>query len=1095
MSFQPTEEQRAAIGAHGKIIVSASAGSGKTAVMIERLVSLIVNGVDVREILAVTYTKKAAAQMREKLRNALIGKIGELTGERERKRLKEQLSLLSSADICTMHVFCSRLIRSYFYLVGIDPAFRIVGDDDAEAKTYSARALNETFENAYETNGEDFQRLLSVYFRRKSDKLLREIVLKLYQKTGDRPDRREMLETVGKEDEFAAISAYIQGDYVQQAQDVVDCAETCKGVLKENAGACRVADALIESAQKLFAAKDLYEMTQIEGIIIPKMPAMTKLQGETLAMMKSLQSASVQMKKIFQELKTYTSREMEYARYQDARVRVRMLADLVSEYDERLTALKRDAGVLSYHDLEYYALKILQNDEARASVHGRYRYLFVDEYQDVNLVQEQLLSLIGNEEVFYVGDAKQAIYAFRGSRSQFFIDKVKDFSVSLKLSESFRSAPAVLEMVNRVFSHAMTETCGGIDYKNTSQMTGGSRYGAYEGETAMCFLRKGEKPEKEYRGVYSVLKESAPKVDPEAKKIADIIEQEIHGRTYFDADEGVERPVDYGDIAVLVRKKSGLVECLLSELNARNIPVSCNADVNVCNYWETRLLIDWLSFLDNQEQDIPRAGAMLSAVGGFCEQDLATIRERFPSVYNFRDACEEYRNKMQNDLARRLLEFEEKVMHYRTLSYVKTAADMMNRLLSDGLEAEIAAKSDGEARLMRVHRLVSFAEGNINFFLHRLQATEENIILRESGGDNAIKIVTMHSSKGLEYPVVILANMDTPFHGADDDEVVYTDRFLFAPKSFDAERKIIYPNVLRRASAICQKREEVKGELNLLYVAMTRAKYRLYLVLKEQEKAALLPRYATNLSQFLNMFDCRQYVVENVTEQAEPLERYPFVYRDDEAMTQQILKNYRHAYPFEASTLIPVKSSATELLREQKAEQTFSFSSPQANFSASSIEAGIAYHTFLQNVTFGQSVSAELARMVRDEILSHAQEKLLDVEKLEKIMQLSSLKDLQQKQVWREQTFLMRLTAREIGLCESDDEIVLQGAIDLLVADENGYTVIDYKYSGRSDEELKQIYLPQIELYRKAVAKVMRVSYDKINVRILNILRLREIDV
>ena len=188
MSTDPTREQAAAIGARGKVIVSASAGSGKTFVMINRLVSLIVGGADVREVLAVTYTRKAAAQMREKLRSALVRAVGETRDEGARARLKAQIAALPLADICTMHVFCARLIRTYFYVEGVDPAFRIAGEDDPEWKTYSARALDETFDEAYKNGGEAFRALLSFYFRKKSDRTLRKLVLGMVDAAEDGAD-------------------------------------------------------------------------------------------------------------------------------------------------------------------------------------------------------------------------------------------------------------------------------------------------------------------------------------------------------------------------------------------------------------------------------------------------------------------------------------------------------------------------------------------------------------------------------------------------------------------------------------------------------------------------------------------------------------------------------------------------------------------------------------------------------------------------------------------------------------------------------------------------------------------------------------------
>lgn len=1095
MSVIMTKEQQEAVSARGKIIVSASAGSGKTFVMIERLVSLILGGADIRRVLAVTFTNKAAAQMREKLRSALIRRISE--HPQERARLKEQLSALPLADISTIHAFCARLVRTHFYLAGVDPSFRIISSDDAEGKTLGARAMEEVFEKEY-AEGEDLKDLLAVYFRGKKDSHLRFIINSLYNSVRGLADYRSLLENTGH-DGFPAVCSYLAEEYRKRAYFCIDSAsELAAYFMESNARAQKVCAEIAEAASAIANASTLFEMTEAAhtSLQISNMPPTTRATGEEREKLLFTRQLSAFCKDLYKELSKLSPQEEEYARYLDGQERARVLARLVLKYDEALTRRKDEAGVLDYNDLEHCALRVLADEGARQSLNGKYAYLFVDEYQDVNPVQEKILSLIGGEEVFLVGDAKQSIYAFRGSRSEYFVRKTQEFPHSLMLSENFRSAPAVIEAVNRVFTYSMREEFCGIDYQLRGTMLGGSRYGEYSGETVFHSVPDAPKEEQAERGVYSVLQEGRERCDEQAEEIIRIIEGEI-GSEWYDADAGLLKRVGYGDIAVLVRKKTGSTGKIVSALSARNIPVTTTAKVNVCDYWEARLVIDWLSYLDNAEQDIPMAGAMLSAVGGFSDSDLARIRLRFPSPYAFREACAQYREKLRDEISAKLAAFAQRVKRYRALAQGKRAAEMIGLLLSEGLEAEIAAKKDGEVRLRRVRRLAREGEDcGVNAFLRRLKACSYDVDFSESGGEAAVQVLTMHAVKGLEYPVVILADSDAAFHGAEVSDVMWSEKFGIAPKSYDTERKIMYTTLLRQATAMHQIAEERRGELNLFYVAMTRAKYRLHILFRGKD-GALSPAYAKRFSDFVDFTDCEQYFAEEREAEEPALARSPLVFEVDEEMKNAVLSVYEKPYVYEKSVTIPVKDSATGIMKRSRTAQQEPRQELKDRLGAepATVQEGLAYHAFLQHVVFGRSAREELARMEREGLLSQEQLALLSGEKLGQILALPAFASLAGKRTHREQQFLVSLSAREIGALQTDaeDEIVLQGAIDLLCEEENGFTVLDYKYSSHGADRIRADYAAQLEIYKRAVARITGTSEQNIRACILNILRLEEI--
>lgn len=1082
MSVVCTEEQQAAIHSRGSVIVSASAGSGKTFVMIERLVSLILGGVDVRKVLCVTFTTKAAAQMRERLRTALLKQISKAEGE-ERARLKEQLYALPLADISTIHAFCARLTRTYFYLAGVDPAFSIISKDDPEGCRIFERALEEVFEERYASNDQDFANLLDVYFYKNKDARLKKIISFLHNALCSCKDPKGILARTGTADEFSKACAYLKNDFSARARFFAENAEDVGAFFAENNDqGLKVCGEILAAAERILQSGDLFLMAEEakKGAAISRMPNRNKFSDNALEKYDRLKALSAGVKELYKNLSEIASEEEERAHYSDGLARAKALSKLMTRFDEVYTRLKHEADVLTYDDLEQSALKILWNDEAKEAIRAKYEYVFVDEYQDVNPVQEEILSKISGGEIFLVGDAKQSIYGFRGSRSEYFLQKERELSCALQLSENFRSASAVLDAVNRVFLFAMTEESCGIDYSRC-RMSGGTRYGAHEGGVHFCIVPKGEKTA-ERRGIYSVLKKSAPRTDAQAEAIADLVEEEV-GSDMFDADAGEMRKVTFGDIAILARKKSGDAEKIVSSLSARGIPVATSAAVNVCDFWEARLLIDWLSFLDDPEQDIPLAGALLSRIGGFLESELVKIRERFPSPMTFRAACARYQADLSDTIALKLQTFGKKVQIYRALMCVRSAAEMGDLLLSEGLEAEIAAKQEGETRLMRVRRLLEEGEGTVNEFLRKLKASSFQVKFSESGGEDAVKVLTMHSAKGLEFPVVILAGMNKPFHGPDAKDVLFTEEFGFAPKAYDVKNRLSFSTLLRRAEETFMRAEEIKGELNLFYVAMTRAKFRLYLFFENTEQS-LSPLHAKCFADFIDFRLFGQEFVQPVTRSKERLPRDALSYSVDKDLAETLHAAFQAPYAFEKSVSLPVKSSATRLLHMDPDEEPVS---ARGIGSSASIDEGLAYHAFLQNADFRKSAKEELARMEREAVLSKEQLSLLQEEDLKRMLCLPAIASLKGKRIYREQKFLVRLPAREVLNADTEDEILLQGAIDLLYEDEEGYGILDYKYSSRNEEELKKTYRRQIDLYRKAVAAAFQVDEDTVRAKIVNI--------
>ena len=424
-----TEEQQAAIAAAGKTIVSASAGSGKTTVIIEKIVRLITSGVDVREILAVTFTKKAAAQMKEKLRKALIKAINSPdTSAAQRSELKKQLAEVPGADISTIHSFCSKLIRSHFFAAGVDSDFSVIAEDDADGTQLRSNALDEVFEEAYERGDEHFMRLLSVYWRKKSDNRLRGILTDTYSKLRMRADYRDFLKNAASftEEKFDSIAEGLFSRLKEKCAWYSSRAEAERAYFEE-VGRKKSADnaeELLTALASLLTAPDYFAACAQP---CPAFSAKERLKKDDTPQfadhVAALAAVKDKVKGIFAELADTLSREEELQNYLSSGAIAESLSEYLLKFDEKYGELKREKALLDYNDLEHIALELLSLPQIAEEVRGKYRYVFVDEYQDVNPVQEKLLSAVGGENVFLVGDIKQSIYGFRGSKSVFFAEK------------------------------------------------------------------------------------------------------------------------------------------------------------------------------------------------------------------------------------------------------------------------------------------------------------------------------------------------------------------------------------------------------------------------------------------------------------------------------------------------------------------------------------------------------------------------------------------------------------------------------------------------------------------------------------------------
>ncbi|MBR2340999.1 MAG: UvrD-helicase domain-containing protein [Clostridia bacterium] len=1140
-----TAEQQRAIDSKGKVIVSASAGSGKTTVMIEKIIQLILKDTDVSDILAVTFTKKAASQMKDKLKRELIKAInsGDADGE-NRKRLKDQLALVPSADISTIHSFCAKLIRSHFFDAGVAGDFKIIAGDDADGTALKNRALDKVFEEAFaEDRSGDFFKLLSAYWRKKSDKVLREIFLKIYSSIRDRSDYRELLWRSGdySESDFEEICKALMSLLKEKCEYYASVVEEYEYYFKNADGekSAEFAKTLKEGFLEIASAPDYFTAIKSQKRSPVKERTGKRPEEYIQKLDELVYLRDEKYNGLFKEFAKLGTLNEEKQAFLSSGELARALGKYLLKFDEEYTALKRERNLLDYNDLEHISVSLLSDAKILEEIRGRYTHVFVDEYQDVNPVQEKIISLIGDKNVFLVGDLKQAIYGFRGSKSKYFSEKQAEYSAiggeSLHLSKNFRSSDKVLDAVNSQFVSVMTKENCGMDYAQGSIMQKGGGYPENSGRfCAHIFEEKkvGPKPKKEKEErilpIYSVREATFAKKRESietARAIKEIIDEEL-GKEFYNVESKQMERVRYSDIVVLTRKTKGEIKDITLELSELGVPVISAAAVNICDYSEVKTLIDILSLLDNEEQDIPLVTALLSAMGGLDVNDLTDIRLAFREETTFRAACKRYKEEKQDRISAKLNAFYALYKKLRTLSAVSSVGEVLSVILSETqMEAEILARENGVGCLNRVRRFITESVCpeplTLHEFLTRLKNLEYKIEYAESSGENSVQILTMHSSKGLEYPVVIV-NATEKFRGKERAEVVVDEKFGIALNSYNPEKMTKRSTVLRRLYDESKNRDSIGDELNLYYVAMTRAKYALHLLFKERPPLCDVP-YARSFSELTDFSVWEDNISYGVEETLLRQSREVEGGTSNKQLVEKIISAYEWQYLYKGGENLSVKNSATSIMNDVKAfsndeysvETLFEEKEDGFEWKGKSIgkEVGIAYHTFLEKFDFskikGVGTRENLLALINETLLEWKKVQaisdqtlgLLSAEQLADVLSLSVFHKLDGATLYKEQQFFVSLPVRLVPALTQrllddsserilDEELLFQGAMDLLAVFQDGRAwIIDYKFSVKSQDALRKDYAPQLELYRKAVSRILKIDESKVSCSIVNVLR------
>jgi len=1129
-----TPEQQSAIShRRGSLLLSAAAGSGKTAVVTQRAVDMIVrDGVDVSRLLLMTFTDAAAAEMRSRISRELAGAGG--------KARREQLAMLPEADISTMHAYCAKLLRRHYAAVGIDPAFTILGD---ESGALSAQAARQAVDAGFERGDPDFL-LLAKTLGGRGGKNLEKLILDLYEQLRSRPDYMQSLaawvEEYGLDEQGIKSCPWMRvmlddaAARLESALAYICLAET---YAEEPGGPAMYLDVLKRDADTL---RDLAEAcgsgydalcNALGGVSFDRLSGRGECDAALKERVKDLRDKAKGIVKKLAGSKAFSGLANIRRAHTAMLPAMRALYGVMTDFEARYDMLKAKAKALDYSDLLHLALRALSDDDAAAAERARYDYVFVDEYQDTNLLQETLISRISRpDNLFCVGDVKQSIYAFRQAEPEIFTARMQACGHGgggsmIHLNRNFRSSPAVIDTVNFVFGNIMSRSLGGVDYNSDQRLYPGAPRPETEPEhaKAQLVIIHGEPDDAE---------------DTPVQREAALIGQKIRrmmGGTVFDGKQGTYRPMQYSDICILARSLTPIVRPVRRILEQMDIPVAPVQNEGYFKELEVIQALDILTCIDNRHRDVSLISAMRSPAFSFSMDELLRIRRAYPGRdISFFGAADRYAQQKGDELASRLKAFLETLLDLRDRARFMPLRDFLWHVF-DGTSFydAVGALPGGPHRQANLRLLMDKAHeysrvpgASLHGYLQYIRSLNESgreiSAPAPAGDENAVKLMTIHKSKGLEFPVVFVMSLGKRANTASRNPAMEMYRTL-APgvRHYMPETRKRADTLARAAVRTMADRDVYSEEIRLLYVAMTRAKESLTLVgTFKKDIADEIESFAAPLSPALlaDMDGCylrwlcacaiRNSACGNLralSASPPPAEAFvpgfsaEFVEAAGIAVDRQARRHavetaieralktppaaaFDWQYPHPA--MVPSKTSATALVKGAAPGRPASpdrVRIPAAGggfFTAA--ERGTITHTVLQHLPLAAD-DAKIAEVIdslcQRRLLPEGGREAVNVRWIKAFLRSEPAEQARRSpEVRRETPFVVRVPANRVYDTDSDETVLVQGIIDLCYRTEGGWVLIDYK-TNRLDTKtdaalILMHYRPQLEIYRYALEKI-----------------------
>lgn len=1110
-----TQEQKQVIFSRNKnLIVSAAAGSGKTSVMIERIKELITKQrVPISKFLIVTFTKASAADMKAKL-------VQKLSSEQPDAFVLEQIEDIATADVSNLHSFCARLLKTYFYEAGLDPTFVVLSD--TETAELKEKALSELFEEKIEQNNNDFYVLFDCLQQNRSDRELRNTILKLHDFFGVIFNRDRWFndcinslyaEDLNKNKAASIINGYACGR-IEKLQEQITQKISEFDNIQLTSLVAYLQD--VQSELKTISARNSYQKNAKNIFQIEKFKNLPTVDSVFDERKKELSDLVDRINDEITNLKkNYISDDAELVKRQLAKSKklATELYEATNRFEEIYNNLKAEKCGLDYNDLEHYALKVLENKEIRETLVKKYDYVFVDEYQDINDVQEKIITLLSrSNNRFMVGDVKQSVYGFRLCDPSIFLKKYDEYNQSenseaINLSKNFRSNKTILNFVNMVFNDRMTKDFGGIDYKNNAELVAGLDF-EEQNPVTLAYLNtqdlqtiKSQSGAVQTGQVYSVKnhiqEEEQEKLQQkaEAEYIVSEILDLVANKTIFDDKQNKNRPIRFKDIAILISARNSFLTTLLESMSAKDIPYSTDATLDILNDEYIKCILSYLKLIYNEHQDIELFSVLYSPLTDFTLNELAELRSISPK-------CKFYYQTLQNlaqieqknaKLAKKVLMFNEKLQKYQKIAGYVGTKELAKRIISDScLENIVSTEADGEQRIAILNMFLDILPNdNLHSYMSNFNLTE--LLAERPANENAVQIVTIHKSKGLEYKVAMLANTNKNFNLKDTTSHMLVSKHLgIGIDYFDEILREKNVSLAKEAIKLTMTKNIIEEQQRVLYVALTRAINKLYVVCsKDFDKIkTIFPERKNSFSDwfdpFVYQYNCGEAMpfdihlesAENYIAGANLMGKKDVVFG---APNVEAVKNMQlranKKYEYYDATIASQKTSVTEIASGiTESEEVFDRYSTSK--STSSTTKGNAYHKLMQYIDFSANTAEKLEKNMQELMnsskISKSEADLINKNAILKLLNNPEFLDIiKSGTVLREKEFFY-----DIG--EQDVQIV-QGVIDLAVLDKNnGGIIVDYKTGNYNSPQKLAQYKKQLSLYSEAAKRAFDLSKTKI---------------
>lgn len=1210
------KQQQAINTYHKNILVAAAAGSGKTSVLVERVIQRIIHKTcDINQILVVTFTNAAASEMRERIAKAITNQLP--TKDKER-----QLVLLNAASISTLHAFCQNLLRQYFHQLGLDPKFRLANPQEIELLKIDV--LDELFEHNYDLdNNPNFLEFTDTYGSERGDDNSYDIILKLYEYSRSQPFPLKWLKSLPTYFEIndnqslndcpwlKIIKESVQDNLniaIELSNKMIKLAIEQKTPFYED-----IANGDLEFLQELFSLTNTAWNEAYTAINSFKFKTMRPPKNTTDEIKQLFSPLRDEIKKIIKQLKeTYFSQTLDniLSDMPQLTKQATSLCNLTIEFSHAFAKAKLDRAIIDFSDLEHFTLKLLATENSTIdhlepsaiaqAIQQKYVEIMVDEYQDTNGVQEAILRLIVSPttpNLFLVGDVKQSIYKFRLAEPELFLEKYrqypqKDDCLRIDLAQNFRSRAEILAGINFIFSQIMTEKAGELTYGEKEALYPGFDYP----ESDLLILKspieialfdkqnklsttKVEFSPKAVDNVHKSINNSSNNIEDndeenlqgfqaEAKYIATRIQKLVDDNTMvFDKNSKHYRPIKWKDIVILLRSVQDKAKLLADVLREANIPVYANIETGYFKETEIQIMLSLLKIIDNPQQDIPLTATLYSPMFNFSTEDLAHIRLANPEGNMYEALLSIKKLNKSTKLTQQVINFLAKLNTWRDYARSHSVPELIWLLLNDtGYYDYVGGLPEGAIRQANLRALYDRASnyeqtsfrGLFRFlrFIHKMQHIGNDLAVARSLSDSedVVRIMSIHKSKGLEFPVVILADTGKQFNLKDTQEnVLFHKKLGLGLYVYDVNHNIRYQNLSRQAITRQIINEYKAEEMRILYVAMTRAREKLIITgsirdiektaqnvcSQLQYKAQTLPDYfilqaksyldwiLPALSRHQDGFMLRQYAQaqnslllndnshwqislinsldsnnnqnsssanEDIFHKIQKLEHLPAT-----KQANAIKNRLEWIYPHQEALSIPAKLSVTEI-KQQFTQANFSIDENNDNTTSlfatqpykrpqflqqqtklTATEYGSLMHTVMQHLDFHGDLSdkgilAQIKNLADKEIINKQfitkiyRKNIYDFIKSPLGNRIINAVSLQ-----RELAFSRMIKANlYYPQAQSDDTIFVQGVVDLLIEEDDGFILLDYKTDNCSAKEATEKYALQIELYTQAMQEIMR---------------------